>query len=294
MSAFTQGYTRVANTIFDRFMKELKPYSLKILEIIVRNTIGWDRDTCKISYSVFSEKYGIPKSSAQKGIKELQEKGLISVFKNGKFQMNTLRINKQKFNPSPSEIKKLKEEQPVIPVIPPEYPQNNLETKIAKLEAKIERLEGILNCLAGKLEYSSVIPVIPTEYPSDSSPLFQNKAVIPPEQHIKKTEKIKEGTGESSPMNEETKQGAPPFGLATLDQKNVSKVEEESVSLTSDNDRFLDECIEEFFQSYSPKSAERTNTDSVSSIGQFCVPKNDEFVSDIDLILRLYPEELVS
>jgi len=80
------NFTLTPNVIFDCLLKELSSSELKIVLVIIRQTIGWvDQRTGKrkerdrISISQFVEKTGLSRRSISLAINSLSERGLIVI-----------------------------------------------------------------------------------------------------------------------------------------------------------------------------------------------------------------------
>ncbi len=88
--------TPVPNGLFDRHLKNLKASELKVLLVIIRQTLGWKnkRNTRDwISGSQFKSKTGLSKRSIGNAITSLQKRGLIRVtdYKNNVLSVPTQR-----------------------------------------------------------------------------------------------------------------------------------------------------------------------------------------------------------
>ncbi|MEM6831568.1 MAG: replication protein [Bacteroidota bacterium] len=78
--------TPIPNIIFDHFLKILKPSDLKVLLIIIRQTLGWfDRGTGRrktrdwISRSQFVSKTGLSPRAITTALSSLHQKGIIAI-----------------------------------------------------------------------------------------------------------------------------------------------------------------------------------------------------------------------
>ncbi len=71
------NHTQISNEFLDNHMAELSGEAVKIFLAIARKTIGWHKETDRISYSQLQEKTGLSINGLKKAIKELIEKGII-------------------------------------------------------------------------------------------------------------------------------------------------------------------------------------------------------------------------
>ena len=76
------GFTKYPNVLMDLYMKELSPIAFKLLSVICRKTIGFNKSQDKISLSIFKKYTGVSKASVVKGLNELIDKKLIIKSKN--------------------------------------------------------------------------------------------------------------------------------------------------------------------------------------------------------------------
>lgn len=76
-------YTMIPNFIFDVCLGSLGEGELKILMMIYRQTVGFDKKADKISYSQFTTKTGLSRSTISQSIKGLIKKGLVKANRSG-------------------------------------------------------------------------------------------------------------------------------------------------------------------------------------------------------------------
>lgn len=84
----SKGTTAVPNAVFDDFLSELKLAELKILLVIIRQTLGWEdrqnengrKQRDWISSSQMLKKTGCSERAISSAIESLTKKNLISVF----------------------------------------------------------------------------------------------------------------------------------------------------------------------------------------------------------------------
>ena len=75
--------TPVPNQFLDVYLKTLKPVELKVLLVIIRQTIGWQKESDWISMKQFCEKTGCSRRAICNALHRLLENQWISViFKN--------------------------------------------------------------------------------------------------------------------------------------------------------------------------------------------------------------------
>lgn len=72
-------FTMIPNFIFDEYLESLSEGELKILMMILRKTVGFDKKSDEISYSQFIARSGLSRSTISHAIKELTKKGLVEV-----------------------------------------------------------------------------------------------------------------------------------------------------------------------------------------------------------------------
>ena len=72
-------FTMIPNFVFDKCLESLSEGELKILMMIYRQTVGFDKKADKISYSQFAAKSGLSRSTISQAVKKLTRKGLVEV-----------------------------------------------------------------------------------------------------------------------------------------------------------------------------------------------------------------------
>lgn len=73
------NFTRLPNILFDTLLKELNTSELKILLVIIRQTVGWSKERDRITYSQFIYKTGISRRIISVAINSLLKKNLIQI-----------------------------------------------------------------------------------------------------------------------------------------------------------------------------------------------------------------------
>lgn len=74
---FIPNSFQVPNFVVDELMCKLSPAAFKAYLLIIRKTIGWQKDSDHISLNQLSEIMGMSKRQAQRATKELSDLGLI-------------------------------------------------------------------------------------------------------------------------------------------------------------------------------------------------------------------------
>ncbi len=85
------GFTKYPNVLMDLYMKEISPIAFKLLSVICRKTIGFNKSQDNISLSIFKKYTGVSKASVVKGLNELIDRKLIIKSKN--LTTNTYELN---------------------------------------------------------------------------------------------------------------------------------------------------------------------------------------------------------
>jgi phage replication O-like protein O len=83
MAIQSNNHTQVPNCIMDEHMRNLTGSALKVLLLICRKTIGWHKDSDRISQSQIMEATGLSKPGVKMAIIELAKAGLICVEQTG-------------------------------------------------------------------------------------------------------------------------------------------------------------------------------------------------------------------
>ncbi|WP_419844081.1 replication protein, partial [Actinobacillus pleuropneumoniae] len=82
MSKFIPNSFQVPNAVVDEFLRKMSGPGIKCYLLITRQTTGWQKQKDRISINQFMEKCGIKdKRTAQNGVAELEELGLIIAFR---------------------------------------------------------------------------------------------------------------------------------------------------------------------------------------------------------------------
>lgn len=90
-------YTAVDNAVLDEIMPMLSGNEWKVLSLIIRQTIGWQKDIDGIAYSQFRDGTGIKSNTTiQKSINELIKLGIVEVGKTSNINdPHFYRLNKE-------------------------------------------------------------------------------------------------------------------------------------------------------------------------------------------------------
>lgn len=88
------GYTVFNNYVLDHIMPRLKPTTWKTLCFILRNTVGWDRESDELSYSQIMKGTGIHSSATvSSALRELVDLRYIVSEEQGEWEANRYRLN---------------------------------------------------------------------------------------------------------------------------------------------------------------------------------------------------------
>jgi phage replication O-like protein O len=72
-------FTRIPNIFLDEYSRDLSCAELRVMQVILRKTYGWRKDTDAISFSQFEELTGLGRKAIAKAIKALEQDGYILV-----------------------------------------------------------------------------------------------------------------------------------------------------------------------------------------------------------------------
>lgn len=79
------GYTKVPDVILDQHLKSLSEAELKVLLVIIRNTIGWHKERDRLAYSQIKAKTQLSGRSITTAIESLSNRNYINITdKNGR------------------------------------------------------------------------------------------------------------------------------------------------------------------------------------------------------------------
>lgn len=93
----TDGFTKVPNWIFSEVLPVASPSAYKVIQVIVRETVGWRREWFKLSFADFIRIGGFKsRASVSSGIKEALKHGWIIRRKEGQNWMYRLRQTSSK------------------------------------------------------------------------------------------------------------------------------------------------------------------------------------------------------
>ena len=96
MNKSNYRFTKFPNEVIDSHMKKLTGSEYKLLSVLLRKTVGFHRESDKISTSQFMEITGLSNQGVNKGIKALVKKGLITECKHNT-QTKAYKINDHLF-----------------------------------------------------------------------------------------------------------------------------------------------------------------------------------------------------
>lgn len=83
MSETTEGFLRLPNDWIDRAMPTMGHAELKVVLVVVRQTIGWHKERDVISLTQFEEKTGLTRSNVMRGIRDAVNHKWIRAWKQG-------------------------------------------------------------------------------------------------------------------------------------------------------------------------------------------------------------------
>lgn len=93
-------FTMIPNFVFDECLASLSEGELKVLMVIYRKTVGFDKKADQISYSQFSAKGGLSRSTISRAIKSLTKKKMIEVDRSGVTNQYTYCLAETNHKPS--------------------------------------------------------------------------------------------------------------------------------------------------------------------------------------------------
>ena len=87
-----EGYIQIPNDIIEALMRvNIYPYSYRVLWVVIRQTIGWDKKEDHISFNQIAKKTGLDRRLAARGMKDLVRNNIV-IKRDDSF------INKYRFN----------------------------------------------------------------------------------------------------------------------------------------------------------------------------------------------------
>lgn len=91
-----KGFTPIPNVVFDDYLPFLSLAELKILLIVIRQTIGWNKDRDWMNIRFLEIKTGLSARSISTAIQDLIDKQLIEIEKPNKESANEASLRKGK------------------------------------------------------------------------------------------------------------------------------------------------------------------------------------------------------
>jgi len=73
----TEGFTNMPNVYIDEYLPELSGAELKVLLVVLRRTVGCQKESEEISLSQFERMTGLTRHSVINGLRRLIERGLV-------------------------------------------------------------------------------------------------------------------------------------------------------------------------------------------------------------------------
>lgn len=83
MSISKLNHTQISNDFLDNYLYKISSKATKIFLVISRKTIGWHKETDRITLTQIIKKSGLVKNTVRSGIKELIDLNIITVDKSG-------------------------------------------------------------------------------------------------------------------------------------------------------------------------------------------------------------------
>jgi len=84
MAVQKPNYTQLPNRFVDEYMSKVSPGASMVYLVVCRKTIGWQKENDEISLSQIMDLTGLSKSSAIRGVKELEDLNLLRVVRSEK------------------------------------------------------------------------------------------------------------------------------------------------------------------------------------------------------------------
>ena len=144
------GFTPIANELLDALARTRIPGEARqLLDVIIRQTYGWQRKTVRITYKRFSDLTGLPNGHIYRGIRSLVEHQIIEVGGEGygvqKNYDRWLSYSRKGYSESGVLRKGIKtcSKSGVGPTPKMEYGTGNIGCEVAGLEAPKERIKEI-------------------------------------------------------------------------------------------------------------------------------------------------------
>ena len=79
MKAKQQGYTKLYDYVVDHYLPRVSGSELKLLIVIIKQTIGWNKKRDRISHGFFMKKTALARRSVTCGISSLEKKRMIRI-----------------------------------------------------------------------------------------------------------------------------------------------------------------------------------------------------------------------
>ncbi|KKM62164.1 hypothetical protein LCGC14_1524490 [marine sediment metagenome] len=77
-------YTQYPNVIIDKYMRDMTGAEIKVISLIVRQTMGWHRDKDRLSNGQITDKTGLSLNAVKEAVRVLVGKDLIIMIRTGK------------------------------------------------------------------------------------------------------------------------------------------------------------------------------------------------------------------
>ena len=77
-------YTQYPNVIIDKHMRDMTGAEMKVISLIVRQTMGWHKDKDRLSNGQITDRTGLSLNAVKEAVRALVEKDLIIMIRTGK------------------------------------------------------------------------------------------------------------------------------------------------------------------------------------------------------------------
>lgn len=96
------NFTRIPNIFLDEYSRDLSCAELRVMQLILRKTYGWSKESDAISFRQFEEITGLGRAAIAKAIKSLEQDGYILV-ERGRTSTGSRAVNVYRLKPAAEE-----------------------------------------------------------------------------------------------------------------------------------------------------------------------------------------------